>query len=217
MHINHHPDQFLLADYAAGSIPSALALPIAVHLEFCSRCRGDQRELAELGAGLFETLDPVPVGDDALEQVLQQLEHEPAAPTTCPRQPDSLPRALSSLVPQGVAQLDWERQGRVLKVARLAFGDQDREVALHHIRAGGRVPEHGHRGREFTVVLRGAFSDADGDYCQGDFALRTPGEVHRPVAWQSADCLCLSVQEGPIRFEGMFSRLLNPFIKLQAH
>ena len=34
---HYHPDQFLLNDYVAGSLPGAVALPIAVHLEYCAQ------------------------------------------------------------------------------------------------------------------------------------------------------------------------------------
>lgn len=62
---HYHPDQFLLNDYVAGSLPGAVALPIAVHLEYCAQCREEVAQLGRLGAELFSELDPVPVGDDA--------------------------------------------------------------------------------------------------------------------------------------------------------
>jgi putative transcriptional regulator len=65
------------------------------------------------------------------------------------------------------------------------------------------------------VVLRGGFSDADGDYQAGDFVVRTAGEVHRPAAWPHSDCLTLSVLDGPIYFQGWLARLANPFLKLR--
>ncbi len=210
-----HPDQFLLNDYAAGSLAGAVALPIAVHLEYCPRCRGESRQLEALGAQLFDELDPVPVAEDALERVMRRLEGKtPLVASTSGRKVlDGLPRVLRTLVPEGLDALAWKRMGS-LRTSRLRFGDAVREVALHQITAGGKVLEHGHSGTEITVVLSGRFSDQDGLYERGDFLVRGPDDVHRPVAAEDSDCLCLAVLDGPIRFGGLLGRIANPFLRI---
>ena len=77
---HYHPDQFLLNDYVAGSLPGAVALPIAVHLEYCAQCREEGAQLSRLGAELFSELDPVPVGDDAFARLLERLDGKGAVP-----------------------------------------------------------------------------------------------------------------------------------------
>lgn len=215
-----HPDQFLLNDYVSGSLPGAVALPIAVHLEYCAQCREEVAQLSRLGAELFSELDPVPVSDDALARLLERLDGKGAVPVEQivprrrPREPEGLPRALRSLVPQGFDGLRWERASASLRASRLGFGDQRHEVALHHIRAGGRVPEHGHGGSEITVVLAGGFSDAHGSYERGDFVFRGTDDVHRPVADRDRDCICLAVLDAPIRFGGLLGLIANPFLRI---
>lgn len=214
---SYHPDQFMLGDYAAGTLQGAFALPLAVHLEYCEQCRAETGQLQEVGARLFEELDPVPVSDDALEQVLRRIDGaEPVAAVSARvavTADPALPRVLQSLVPAGLEGLQWKRIGP-LRSSRLRFGDPAREVALQHIAAGGKVLEHGHRGSEVTVVIDGSFSDQDGCYRAGDFLVRGPEDVHRPVAAQDGDCLCLAVLEAPIRLEGWVGRLANPFLKI---
>ncbi len=213
----YHPDQFMLGDYAAGTLRGAFALPLAVHLEYCEQCRTEAGQLQEVGARLFEELDPVPVNDDALGQVLRRIDGAGPAAVVSARAAvtagPSLPRVLRPLVPAGLEGLQWKRIGS-LRSSRLRFGDPAREVALQHIAAGGKVLEHGHRGSEVTVVIDGSFSDQDGCYRAGDFLVRGPEDVHRPVAAQDGDCLCLAVLEAPIRLEGWVGRLANPFLKI---
>ena len=67
-----------------------------------------------------------------------------------------------------------------------------------------------------TLVLEGGFSDADGNYHEGDFLLRTPGEVHAPTALQSEDCICLAVLDAPLKFTDWKFRWMNPFLKLRT-
>ena len=215
---NFHPDQFLLQDYAAGSVPDAVALTMAVHLEYCPHCRAEAHDLACVGGELLDALDGVPVGEDAFARLRQQVDSVDAPPqgrrAASRREPGpEVPRALASLIPNGLEALEWSRVGK-LRSTRLAFGDTQREVALQHIAAGGRVLEHGHRGREITVVLRGRFSDADGLYEPGDFLVRGPEHVHRPVATEHEDCLCLAVLDAPLRFNGLLGRVLNPFMRI---
>ena len=214
--INYHPDQFLLTDYSAGSVPCAFALPIAVHMQYCGQCRDNMHELNDLGASLFDTLDPVPVADDALDTVLGLIagQEDVACPGPCDKPESSVPNALQSLVPDGLETVSWKRVTSTLSVSRLRFGDQDREVALHYIKSGGKVSEHTHAGNEITVVVKGSFSDQHGVYQKGDFILRTPSDKHRPVADQGEDCICLSVLDAPIKFDGFWSRMLNPMLRL---
>lgn len=108
----------------------------------------------------------------------------------------------------------WERINRSLSIGRIKIDDPKREVALHRLQAGGKVSNHDHRGREFTVVLTGSFSDQDGLYLPGDFLVREPGQAHQPIASKDGSCVCLSVLEAPIKFTGL-SRLLNPFLRLK--
>ena len=92
--------------------------------------------------------------------------------------------------------------------------EQDRryaEVALQKISAGAKVPAHDHCGVELTVVLRGSFSDSDGLYQEGDFLLKSPGEVHQPHACSHEDCLCLTVQNAPIRMTEVSSFIQSIF------
>ncbi len=212
----HHPDQFLLNDYAAGSLPGAVALAIVVHLDYCSRCRDEVSQLNHLGGELLGSLDPVPVAEDAFARLLQCLDDGMAAAVRVPADAlcAGLPRALRRLVPAGVELLEWERSGRGVRTSRLRFGDPRREVALYRIRAGWRVLEHGHRGSEITVVLSGAFADHEGCYHAGDFVLRGASDVHQPAVTREADCLCLGVLEAPVRLRGLIGRIANPFLRL---
>lgn len=213
-----HPDQFLLSEYSAGNLAAAVALPLAVHLEWCAACRRELAELEALGSQLFACLDPVPVAGDGLARALARIDEQ----TDFARSPharrqdveSSLPRVLARFVPQGLAALQWNRAGTALRTAQLCFGDDVREVSLHHIPAGRKVPEHDHLGNEYTVVLRGGFADHAGSYVPGDFIARAPGDVHRPVAASDSDCLCLAVLDAPVRLTGLLGRVINPFLRL---
>jgi len=213
-----HPATDLLTEFAAGSLPLAQAACVSIHINRCKQCRRLIGQFTELGAGLLETLAPAPVGDDQLDAVLARLdEAAPLEHTRAARAADGVPAILQRLMRGDFSDLNWKKIGSALRISYLDTGDPRHEVALYHIRAGGRIPEHTHRGAEMTLILEGGFSDADGSYHEGDFLYRRPGDVHAPTALQSEDCICLAVLDAPLRFTDWRFRWMNPFLKLHVH
>ncbi|WP_116367980.1 ChrR family anti-sigma-E factor [Parahaliea mediterranea] len=213
---SYHPDIDFLTAHAAGSLPLAQGACVAAHLNYCHECRRTVSALQDVGAALFEQVAPQPVSEQVLDRVLARLDeapplhfanHHPAGEKT--------PAILQRLMSGDFADLVWKKVTRTLSISYLKTGDPGHEFALYHIRAGGRIPLHGHRGDEITLVLQGGFSDADGDYHAGDFLFRRAGEEHAPTALQSEDCICLGVLDAPLRFRGWAYRWMNPFLRLQ--
>ena len=212
-----HPDLDLISEYSAGSLPLAQAACVSVHVSNCAHCQRLAGQLADLGAALFEELEPQSVGDTTLNAVLARLDEEP--PLEYARQVESkgsTPAILQRLMSGDFSDLSWKSIGSALRISYLQTGDPSHEFALYQIKAGGRIPEHTHRGSEMTLVLEGGFSDAEGSYHEGDFIFRRAGDVHAPTALQSEDCICLAVLDAPLKFTNWKYRWMNPFLKLRT-
>jgi putative transcriptional regulator len=214
---NLHPDLDLLTEYSAGSLSLAQAACVSVHIGFCEHCQLMAGQLADVGAVLFEGLSPEPVSQDMLHAVLARLDEEPPLEyQKTAADKDATPAILQRLMSGDFSDLSWKNIGSALRVAYLQTGDRNHEFALYHIKAGGRIPEHTHRGSEMTLVLEGGFSDAEGSYHKGDFIFRSQNDTHSPTALQSEDCICLAVLDAPLKFTNWKYRLLNPFLKLHT-
>ncbi len=213
-----HPDLDLMTEHVAGTISLAQSACLSVHIGSCEQCQRLAGQLSDIGATLFEGLDPVPVGDAQLDAVLARLDEEPPLKyaTGSKQDSSSTPAILQRLMSGDFSDLTWKAIGKSLRVSYLKTGDPDNELALYHIKAGGRIPEHSHRGNEMTLVLEGGFSDVDGSYHKGDFIFRRPGEVHAPTAFQSEDCICVAVLDAPLKFTNWKFRWMNPFLKLRT-
>lgn len=227
--IRHHPEKEMLLEYAAGTLPWAQSLAVKAHLEMCPACQQQHQQLNGIGGTLLGNSDPQPVAGTAFDKLMQRIDRpdqgsspEEALPVNDARQPRpknpsadpalaSLPRVVGKLVAKN-GPLKWRRVSPALKMTRLKTGQDKYEVAFHRICRGGRTAEHDHRGQEIIMVLHGAFSDADGFYRPGDFLVRNPGEVHRPIATEDQECLCLSVVEAPVSVTGVLGWLVNPFL-----
>jgi len=215
--VRHHPNAQLLNEFSSGALPLAQSICVSLHLKYCAQCRRNHQQLQQLASAMFEHLSPATVGDGLLQGVLSRLDEEPplSYPASGLRE-DGWPGLVQRLMAGDYDELDWRRMGPALRISHLRTGDPDHEFALYHIRAGGSVPRHTHRGTELTLVLEGSFSDESGVYQQGDFLLRDSHDVHTPTAAQDADCVCVGVLDAPIRFTRWNYRVLNPFLKLQA-
>lgn len=212
-----HPDLDLMTDYSAGSMPLAQAACVSVHVSNCEHCRRLSEQLSDVGAALFEELEPVPVGDALLNAVLARLDDEPPLAYQKPVDvKNNTPAVLQRLMSGDFSDLTWKNIGSSLRISYLQTGDPSHEFALYHIKAGGKIPEHTHRGNEMTLVLEGGFSDSNGSYHEGDFIFRRPGDVHAPTALQSEDCICLAVLDAPLKFTTWKFRWMNPFLKLRT-
>jgi len=215
---NLHPDFELITQYTAGSLPLAQATCVSIHVNNCDHCKRLSGQLTDVGAALFEELDPLPVGDNQLNAVLARLDDEvPLAYAKVENDRTSTPGIIQRLMKGDFSDLTWKNIGSALRISHLSTGDPQHEFALYHIKAGGRIPEHTHRGTEMTLILEGGFSDANGSYHAGDFLIRRPGDTHAPTALQSEDCICLAVLDAPLKFTDWRFRWMNPFLKLNLH
>jgi putative transcriptional regulator len=222
----YHPEQRLLNDYAAGNLAAAEAVCINAHLEQCMYCQQQLRSLNRLGAELMENLSPATVSAELFDKLMDRVDaqegvqkvktplHGFSAASASSESSSRVPRALHKLVPDGYESLRWRHLGADLQVARLPATDHSHKLVLYRIQPGGRIAEHGHYGSEITVVLKGAFSDHSGVYRQGDFLYCDENDVHRPMATQDGECICLAAETAPIRFTAWPARILNPFLRL---
>jgi len=87
------------------------------------------------------------------------------------------------------------------------------QAHLLKIPVGRSVPEHGHNGREMTLVLVGRFKDEFGSFSRGDVQDVDQDTVHQPVAGMVEDCVCLAVTDAPLDFKSFLPRIAQPFIR----
>ena len=90
----------------------------------------------------------------------------------------------------------------------------DATARLLYIPAGVAVPDHGHRGMELTLVLQGAFADANDRFGPGDIEIADEAMEHTPVALAGVACICLAATDAPLRFRAMLPRLAQSLLRI---
>lgn len=206
----HHVADDLLFDYAAGSLAEGWSLAVASHLTFCAECRQRVSGAEAAGGQLLETLPSEATAGGSWAAVRSRLGHaEPIAPSV---KHAVLPAALRDYIGGDIDAIKWKALGTAGAQLRLKTGDRQTQVRLLKIPAGQPVPEHGHRGRELTVVLTGAFRDGETVFERGDIEDADSDVEHIPTATPDADCICLAVTDAPLRFKSWLVRALQPVL-----
>jgi len=214
--LKHHPDSNMLVEFSAGSLDIAPSLCVSAHLHFCAKCRSELSKLDEIGSHFLSQSNPTEVNEQLFENVMNEIdrtEHKSTEP-----EPDAtvqhFPAPIKKLITAAKNTLTWQRLSSSIDTAKLFTGQNKFEVALHRISAGGTTPKHDHRGTEYTVVLKGSFSDEQSVYTEGDFVVRKPGDVHQPMGAKNGECICLSALDAPVKLTNPLGFLFRPWLKI---
>jgi putative transcriptional regulator len=223
MNIRHHVGDDLLVSYAAGALSEGWGLLVATHLALCPHCRVRNRSAESVGGWLMESAETEPVATGSFARVMERIgEENPQSP---PRHDDSeqgirrksaydLPEPLRGYARGDFDELDWRRLG--ISAARVAIKTSDPETQVRLLRfpPGMEVPEHGHGGRELTLILSGSLHDGGSVYQRGDIADADESVEHTPKAGPETGCVCLAVTDSPLRFRSLALRLARPILGL---
>lgn len=214
MTIRHHLSDQLMMAYATGSLPEAFSLVVATHVSLCDTCRAQLLTYEAVGGALIEEELQAEMSDSALDAVLARIEQMPQATGRAPlRAAGIFPAPLADYIGADLASVKWRSIGMGVKQAILPTGP-DASARLLYIPAGVAVPDHGHRGMELTLVLQGAFADANDRFGRGDIEIADEAMQHTPVALAGMACICLAATDAPLRFRGMLPRLAQSLFRI---
>jgi len=205
-------DEWLLS-YAAGTLSPGRHLMVASHAAYRDDVQEKVADAEAIGGALLESMGSTDVDQRVLERLLGQLDDTPQE-IRRPRGTDVFPEPLAEYIDADVNALKWRFMGPGMHNVRLWNGANDERLWLLRARGGVAVPEHGHSGDEWTLVLKGAFNTSAGRFCVGDVDVADDTIEHQPLIERDEECICLVLTEGPIRLKSLAARMVQPFIGL---
>ena len=214
MTIAHHPDEDLLAAFAAGALDLGQRVAIATHLAACESCRGWVRAMEQVGGVLISDMAPAAIAEAALDRTLARID-EPPPPAPPPRPlrkdaPENLPRFVKTY-----EFGPWRPIAPRIAMRPIRLPEPGpTRVFLLRAGPGTKVIEHVHTGVEMTCVLTGAFRRDGERYGPGDFDFGDSDVHHQPQIEGGDDCVSLVAIQGELRWQGLLGRLIQPFIRL---
>lgn len=219
MKANHHPQDDLLLSYAAGSLSESWSLAIASHLSVCSECRKTLEIAETVGGVLLEDIPDQQLSSATLESVLAQIDQPDIEAVSENSQPSAtdgsiFPTVLQKYIGSSVENIPWKTIGAGIRQHLIETPDEGGSLRLLRIKAGKSVPNHGHQGRELTLVLSGSYHDGFSSYGAGDMQDADEEIVHKPIVDDGPDCICLVITDAPIIFKEWMPRLLQPLLAI---
>lgn len=214
MKINFHLGDDILLKYAAGTLDEASSLLVATHLALCPHCRTRNGAADALGGVLLNSLEAAPISDSTMDAVLARLRNEPQASESAAIATGAfdavIPEPLRGYLGGDLDILHWRMVAPRVHQVQIETADRRSKARLLRFHSGLSVPTHGHNGNELTLVLTGSLCDRDNVLRRGDIAETDERTEHQPYAGPDEDCVCLAVTDAPLRFKGIFARLLQP-------
>lgn len=211
----HHLNDSLLMGYASGNLPEAFNLVVATHISLCDECRARLESFDAVGGALIDDLDEIKLSEGALDATFKLISGGAALSeiklNNTPTSGAVLPSPLQGYVGGDLDRVRWRGIGGGVKQAVLKTSS-NATARLLSIPAGAAMPDHGHRGLELTLVLKGAFRDEDGRFGRGDIEIANEDLHHTPIAEPGEDCICLAATDAPLRFRRLIPRIAQPFI-----
>lgn len=230
--IKFHPRPEQLTEFAQGGLSPVESIMISAHCDMCTRCQTIVRQEAAMQA------EQLLYADASMEEqpaeLRQQFDTMLSQITSLDRPLRPAPSATTSVSSALPAYIELEgRQFVVPKTLRKFVSGMGNWSSLvgHLWQApielntggaanfifmgqGGTVPEHTHKGSEYTLVLDGHFSDGINHYQAGDLIYMDGNKTHTPRSDDINGCLVFSILDQPLHFTSGLARLLNPFSQL---
>jgi putative transcriptional regulator len=219
-------DEELLIARAAGRLSAPMRLLVDTHIALKSDV-ADAAATAEIAGGvLLEDMAMEDMSDTALDVALAAIEAieigagEAAGLGTV--EPKAAAGAANAALEELLALPDPVRERALEAGAQWRFAapgvrrielirEGDATAELLRIEPGHGSPSHTHDGREFTLVLAGAFADGIGRYGRGDLCAVGAETTHRPIAEPGETCFALAVTDGSLKFTGALGAVQRLF------
>ena len=120
-----------------------------------------------------------------------------------------MPLVLRPYIGGDLRDVRWRQVGPHLAYVPLLRRGAIRARLLRGV-PGAETGAHRHAGLEYTLVLKGGFSDETGTYAPGDLQVMEGDMRHNPVADPGEDCINLAVTTAPLKFESLLQKIVAP-------
>jgi putative transcriptional regulator len=208
-YVTEEPLDDLLARYALGALNPPLHALVAAHLSVSHKNRSFVSSLEQVGSSILDTQTPIAISgrDERLASIFADNEKSAIRLLSNNMEKDHiLPDPLAAYLGCTLSDIRWRTLIPGIASEYKIEETERGEASLLWIKAGRKMPSHTHEGSEYTLVLKGAFSDKTGRYARGDISVADAELDHKPIAEAGEDCICFAVTDAPLV-------LTNPIIK----
>jgi putative transcriptional regulator len=219
-------DDELLIAHAAGVLSAPMRLLVETHATMNADVADAVADAESAAVAFFESAPSEGMADNAVDVAMALVDAiesgageaaglKAASPEQVASQAGNAIDELLGL-PDPVREKALEAGGQwrfaAPGVRRIELSSEGQAKAeLLRIEPGHGSPSHTHDGREFTLVLAGAFADGHSRYGKGDLCAVGAETTHRPIAEPGEVCFALAVTDGSLKFTGALGAVQRLF------
>ncbi|GAB5458879.1 MAG: ChrR family anti-sigma-E factor [Henriciella sp.] len=214
-----------LASSAAGVLSSGKSLALACQAEVQPALAAKLNEFDTVGASLLEGAHGDVLSDDFLDRMLESLDQVDAdtqpqivetATNAAPNMHDDawMPQTLKTHLANANIKVKWRKTGPGVQRAPLFTTETGERVYLLRAQPGQIMPMHSHAGDEWTLILQGGYKAGEDHFVAGDLHAEDDECQHQPVIDQGETCICLVVDDGPLKFRNPLLKFMQPLFRI---
>ena len=206
--------EYAITEYAAGNLSPAKHAVVACQSEICEEVSSRVAFQEQIAASMIEQVQTKALSPLFMGNVLANLPLQDA-PSSDTDYKNNAPETLKHLLGCGLDKIKWKSLIPGVAVHDV-LGDRHNKTGdrLYLLKAKGgmQMPNHGHNGEEWTLILKGSYNVGDKTFARGDLHIEGDDEIHSPHINEGEDCICLVMTQGPLKMQGLVPRLLQPLI-----
>ena len=234
--IKFHPTDTHLVNYVEGTLPSTASVLVSAHCDMCNECLHKAQIFTdkisekwldsssnsdEMSGDFMSMFDSITSNSSRNLHVDNKFKHKLFLDETQSSKIEldgkvfTLPPTLARFIDRVG---EWSHLVGKLWLAPVEIGGGNLAQFIY-MEKGGSVPEHTHRGNEFTLVIDGKFVDGPLTYDCGDFIALDSSHTHSPSSGLDEGCLVFCIIDQPLFFTSRWAKIINPLSTLyfKAH
>ena len=215
--INVTTSEDAITGYAFGALSPAKHAILACQSEISEAVAERVAFQEDVAAAMLEdggskALSPLFIGN-VLAALPEQEHVEPDMKNNCDN--GLAPNTLRDMLGHGLREVKWKSLVPGVAVHDIIGDrkskDSDR-LYLMKAKGGMKMPEHGHAGEEWTLILTGSYVAGRERFARGDLHIENNHETHSPHIDEGEDCICLVMTQSPLKMNGWLPKLIQPFV-----
>lgn len=204
-----------ITDYALGNLSPAKHIIIACQSEISEKVAEEVSFQEELATSFLDETQPVCLSPHFLGAVLEKLPQGERDEDARPFGQGLAPKTLRSVLGHGLQDMKWRSMVPGVAVHDVLGNrryEEGERLYLLKAKGGMKMPEHSHRGDEWSLILTGSYTIGNKTYRRGDLHIEDDTVTHAPHIDEGEDCICLVMTEGPLLMKSWIPKVVQKIV-----
>ena len=204
-----------ITDYALGNLSPAKHFVMACQSEISETVADEISFREEIATSFLDQTEGKPLSPEFLGAVLANLPKGESDDEAQAIGQGMAPKTLRSVLGHGLQDMKWRSMVPGVAVhdvlGNRRYEDGER-LYLLKAKGGMKMPEHSHKGEEWSLILTGSYSIGDKTYRRGDLHIEDDTVTHAPHIDEGEDCICLVMTEGPLVMKSWIPKIVQKVV-----